>query len=185
MCLFLIRLLIIISLLCSMINFLANLISGTSVQSVSCRPCSKERKLKVTLMKTPTKNEPGIIQRKEIVAENNSCEKLIRVATKALINVPIKVAVGFALLINIAIKNGTNRGPTSRLIVLYVSSSRLPLTLPITRLNKTIMTPMPREMICRSRIRMATPGSHRGITRCSICLFLLQKDGPGGEATPH
>ena len=67
---------------------------------------------------TPTKNEPGIIQRKEIVIENSSCEKLIRVAAIALVNVPIKVAIGLAFRTNIAIKKGTNRGPTSRLIVL-------------------------------------------------------------------
>ena len=92
--------------------------SGISDHSDPGLLCPNERRLKATLIMTPTRNEPGIIHRKEIVIENNSCEKLIRVAATALVNVPINVAIGFGLRINIAIKKGTNSGPTNRLIVL-------------------------------------------------------------------
>ena len=60
----------------------------------------------------------GIIHRNDISTENNSCEKLTIIATIPLERVPMKVAFGFAMRINIAIKNGTKRGAVNRLTVL-------------------------------------------------------------------
>ena len=76
------------------------------------------KRLKTTLIATPTKNETGMIHRKDIVIENSSCEKLTIIAIIPLERVPIKVAFGFAIRTNMAIKNGTNKGATSRLTVL-------------------------------------------------------------------
>ena len=75
-------------------------------------------KLKIRLITTPTIKELGIIQRKEMVTPKNSWEKLINIAVIPLKSVPIKVAVGFALGTNMAIKKGTNNGATNKLIVL-------------------------------------------------------------------
>ena len=99
------------------------------------------------LKATPAIKEPGIIHKKEIFIDRSSLEKLMSTAISPLKSVAINVGVAFARGINIAIKNGTKSGATSRLIVLYVNSSRLPFTFPITRLKITITTPMIMEMI--------------------------------------
>lgn len=102
--------------------------------------------LKSQLAKKPPTKEPGIIHKKEIEKPNNSDEKLIHTATAALMSVPINVPVDVARRKNIATKKGTNSGATSRLMVLYVISSKLPLILPITRLITTITTPIATEI---------------------------------------
>ncbi len=98
-------------------------------------------------MATPIIKDPGIIQRNGILIENNSCEKLINTAAIPLDIVPIKVAVGADQRINMAIKNGTNSGATKTLIVLKVNSNKFPFTLPISKLNSTMTTPMANEII--------------------------------------
>ncbi len=70
------------------------------------------------LIAIPTTNEIAMIHRKEIFTENSSSEKLTIIAEIPLKRVPIKVAVGFAIRTNIAIKKGTNKGATNKLTVL-------------------------------------------------------------------
>ncbi len=113
-------------------------------------------KLKTTLIITPTINEIGIIQRNDILTENNSCEKLTMIAAIPLKSVPMNVAVGFATRTNIAIKNGTNKGATSKLTVLYDNSNKFPFILPITKLNKTMRMPIKMEIIVASFIFLAS-----------------------------
>ena len=81
-----------------------------------------------------------------MVSPKNSWEKLINTAVTPLNSVPIKVAVGFAFFTNMAMKKGTNNGATSKLIVLYVISNKFPLMFPTTKLNKTIMKPILKDI---------------------------------------
>ena len=98
------------------------------------------------LTEIPTKNEAGRIHRKETLFPKISAEKLIRALATTLADIPRNVPKIDALGMNNAIKKGTNNGPTNKLTVLKLISSRLPLILSTIRLIRTARMPMTSEI---------------------------------------